>query len=65
MHSIITRINITVIVDYLHVFNIFMMNLTRKNGSEKKLDIFLTWNISFPFSNKRLPLKNEQYTMPT
>ena len=42
MHSIITRINITFIVEYLHVFNIFMMNLTRNNGSEEKLDIFLT-----------------------
>ena len=42
MHSIITRINMTFIVDYLHVFNIFMMNLTRNNGSEKKLQIFLT-----------------------
>ena len=36
------------------------MNMTRNNGSEKKkLDIFLTSYISFPFSHKRLPLKNE------
>ena len=41
-HSIITRINITFIFDYLHVFNIFMMNLTRNNGSGKKVHIFLT-----------------------
>ena len=40
--SIITRINVTFTVDYLHVFNIFMMNLTRNNGSEKNVDIFLT-----------------------
>ena len=42
MHRIIARINIIFIVDYLHVFNIFMINLTRNNGSEKKLHIFLT-----------------------
>ena len=52
----------TFIINYLHAFKIFLMNLTRNMDQRKKLDIFFV-NFIY-FSNKRLPLKDE-HTVPT
>ena len=41
VHSIIARAGKTYVVDYLHVFNIFLTILTRNNGWEKKLSFWL------------------------
>ena len=59
MHNIITRTDITFIVNYLHVFKSFLMNLTRSNGSEKKTGYIFNLIYFICFSNKRLPLENE------